>query len=52
MVFCTGVSPVLFGWFIDINIQVKMLALASALFMLATSLLAFYAYRLKPGQIF
>ncbi len=52
MVFCTAVSPVLFGWLIDTNIQIETLALASAVFMLATSLLAFYAYRLKSGQGF
>ncbi len=47
MVFCTAVSPVLFGWLIDIDIKTETLALTSALFMLATSLLAFYAYRLR-----
>ncbi len=45
MVFCTAVSPILFGWLIDIKISIETLALASALYMLATSLLAYYAYR-------
>ncbi|MCP3688274.1 MAG: MFS transporter [Gammaproteobacteria bacterium] len=47
MVFCTGISPVLFGWLIDIGMQIEILALASAMFMLSTSVLAYYAYRLR-----
>jgi len=47
MVFCTAVSPVLFGWLIDLNIGMHTLAFASAIYMLLSSSLAYYAYRLK-----
>lgn len=47
MVFCTAVSPILFGWLIDTGTAMKTLAMASAIYMFSTSALAYYAYRLK-----
>ena len=47
MVFCTAISPVLFGWLIDLEFHMNTLALASAVYMLLSSSLAYYAYRLK-----
>lgn len=51
MVFCTAVSPILFGWFIDAGTPMETLAMGSAIYMFLTSALAYYAYRLtlKPG---
>lgn len=46
MVFSTAVSPVLFGWLIDRGVTIEVLAMASAVYILFTSALAYYAYRL------
>jgi len=46
MVFCTAVSPILFGWFIDAGTRMETLAMWSAIYMFLTSALAYYAYRL------
>ena len=46
MVFCTAVSPILFGWLIDAGTRMETLAMASAVYMFLTSALAYYAYRL------
>ena len=46
MVFCTAVSPILFGWFIDAGTRMETLAMGSAIYMFLTSALAYYAYRL------
>lgn len=46
MVFCTAVSPFLFGWFIDNGISIDVLAIFSAVYIFLTSSLAYYAYRL------
>jgi MFS family permease len=45
MVFCTAVSPFLFGWLIDLHVSIESLAMASAGYIFLTSLLAYYAYR-------
>ena len=46
MVFCTAVSPILFGWLIDIGTRMETLAMGSAIYMFLTSALAYYAYLL------
>ena len=46
MVFCTAVSPILFGWLIDTGTRMETLAMASAIYMFLTSALAYYAYRI------
>lgn len=46
MVFCTAVSPVLFGWLIDRGVSIETLAISSGFYMFLTSALAYYAYRL------
>jgi MFS family permease len=45
MVFCTAVSPFLFGWLIDLRVSIESLAIASAGYIFLTSLLAYYACR-------
>jgi len=47
MVFCTAVSPVIIGWYIDRGTSMETLAMASAIYILLTSTLAFYACRLR-----
>ena len=47
MVFCTALSPVIFGWYIDRGTSMETLAMASAIYILLTSTLAFYACRLR-----
>jgi MFS family permease len=48
MVFCTALSPVVIGWQIDLGTGMDTLAFASALYVLLTSALAYYAYRRRP----
>lgn len=50
MVFCTAVSPFLFGWFIDRGISIEALAMVSAMYILLTSSLAFYAFHLVKNK--
>ncbi len=50
MVFCTAVSPFLFGWFIDNGISIDVLAMFSAVYMFITSSLAYYAYCLVKNR--
>ncbi len=50
MVFCTAVSPFLFGWFIDNGISIEVLAMASAMYIFLTSSLAYYAYSLVKNK--
>ena len=50
MVFCTAVSPVLFGYLIDLSIHINTLAMASSVYMLTTSAMAWYACRLKFSE--
>jgi MFS family permease len=47
MVFCTALSPIIFGWYIDLGTSMDTLAMASAIYILLTSTLAWYACRLK-----
>ncbi|RLA13672.1 MAG: hypothetical protein DRQ59_04840 [Gammaproteobacteria bacterium] len=47
MVFCTALSPVILGWYIDRGTSMETLAMASAIYILLTSTLAFYACRLR-----
>ncbi|MFA9418784.1 MAG: nitrate/nitrite transporter [Gammaproteobacteria bacterium] len=47
MVFCTALSPVILGWYIDRGTSMESLAMTSAIYILLTSLLAFYACRLR-----
>ena len=46
MVFCTAVSPFLFGWLIDLEVSIESLAMASAGYIFLTSLVAYYACRM------
>ena len=50
MVFCTAISPVLFGWLIDNEVAMESLAMVSALYMLLSSSLAYYAYCLIKAR--
>jgi MFS family permease len=45
MVFCTALSPVVIGWQIDLGTGMDTLAIASAIYILLTSSLAWYAFR-------
>jgi len=45
MVLCTALSPIVFGWQIDIGTSMDTLAIASAVYIFLTSGLAYYAYR-------
>ena len=47
MVFCTALSPVMLGWYIDKGTSINTLAIISAAFVFLTSLLAYYAYHLR-----
>jgi MFS family permease len=51
MVFCTALSPIVLGWCIDLGISMDTLAMASAIYILLTSALAWYAYRLKANSL-
>ena len=50
MVFCTAVSPVLFGWLIDLGISIETLAMGSSGYIFLTSSLAYFAYRGVAGR--
>jgi len=43
MVFCTALSPVIIGWYIDRGISMDTLAIAGAIYIFLTSALAWYA---------
>ncbi len=45
MVFCTALSPIVIGWQIDLGTGMNTLAGAGALYIFATSALAWYASR-------
>jgi MFS family permease len=47
MVFCTALSPIVLGWYIDRGTSMDTLAMASAIYILLTSALAFFACRLR-----
>ncbi len=50
MVFCTAVSPFLFGWLIDNGVSIDILAMASAVYVFLTSSLAYFAYCLVKNK--
>jgi MFS family permease len=43
MVFCTALSPIVLGWYIDQGTSIETLAMVSAVFVFLTSALAYYA---------
>ena len=47
MVFCTALSPIVFGWYIDQGTSMDSLAMASSVYIILTSVLAYYACQLK-----
>lgn len=47
MVLSTAISPIILGWYIDQGTRMETLAMVSAVFVLATSALAWYACRLR-----
>jgi len=47
MVFCTALSPIILGWYIDIGTSMDSLALGGAVYIFLTSALAYHAGRLK-----
>ena len=47
MVFCTALSPIILGWYIDLGTSMNTLAMGAAIYIFLTSALAYYAYRLK-----
>jgi MFS family permease len=47
MVFCTALSPIIFGWYIDRDTSMETLATSSAIYIILTSALAYYACQLK-----
>ena len=48
MVFSTAVSPIVIGWQIDLGRSMDTLAIVAAIFMFASSALAYYASRSRP----
>jgi len=50
MVFCTALSPIVLGWEIDRGANMNHLAVASALYIFATSSLAYYAVCKRPAR--
>jgi MFS family permease len=51
MVFCTAISPIVFGWQIDLGTSMDSLAIASAIYIFITSALAWYAYLARPVAV-
>jgi len=51
MVFCTALSPVIIGWYIDAGISMDRLAIWGAIYIFLTSALAWYAYLLKAKSL-
>ena len=51
MVFCTALSPVILGWYIDVGISMDTLAIWGAIYMFLTSALAWYACQLKAKSL-
>jgi len=47
MVFCTALSPVILGWYIDLGTSMDSLAMGGATYIFLTSALAYYACQLK-----
>ena len=50
MVFCTALSPIVFGWQIDLGVSMDSLALASAAYIFVTSAMAWFASRHCAGR--
>ena len=50
MVFCTALSPVIIGWYIDMGVSMDTLAIWGAIYIFLTSALAWYACRLKANS--
>ena len=50
MVFCTALSPIVLGWYIDQGTSMDTLAMASAIYIALTSSLAWYACRLVRNR--
>jgi len=50
MVFCTALSPIVLGWYIDQGTSMDTLAMASAIYIALTSSLAWYACRLVQNS--
>jgi len=51
MVFCTALSPVIIGWYIDAGISMDRLAIWGAIYIFLTSALAWYACQLKANSL-
>ena len=51
MVFCTALSPVILGWYIDQGVSMDTLAIWGAIYIFLTSALAWYACRLKAKNL-
>jgi MFS family permease len=51
MVFCTALSPVIIGWYIDRGISMDRLAIWGAFYIFLTSALAWYACELKINSM-
>ena len=47
MVFCTAISPVILGWYIDIGTSMDSLAMGGAAYVFLASALAYYACRMR-----
>jgi MFS family permease len=47
MVFCTALSPIILGWYIDHDTSMDTLAMGGAIYIILTSALAWYACQLK-----
>ena len=50
MVFCTALSPIILGLYIDLGTSIETLAMGGAIYIFLTSALAYYACRLKKGR--
>ena len=51
MVFCTALSPVIIGWYIDVGVSMDTLAIWGAIYIFLTSALAWYACLLKANSL-
>jgi MFS family permease len=51
MVFCTALSPVILGWYIDLGTSMDSLAMGGATYIFLTSALAYYACQLKAKSV-
>ncbi len=50
MVFSSALSPIVLGWMIDQEVSIEALSLAAAVYIVVTSSLALYAYRLSVNR--